>query len=404
MAQNSKYAIETVSLTKTFNDWWGRTKVLAVDDLNLKVNYNEVYGLLGPNGSGKTTTIKMLLSLLHPTKGASFILGGRSSDPKISARIGFLPEESYLYKYLTARESLEFYAKLFGLPAKVRKTRIDSLLEMVGLTGMSNRQVGTFSKGMARRIGLAGALINDPELLILDEPTSGLDPIGTRQIKDLIIELSKRGKTILLCSHLLGDVEDVCDRISILYGGKMRTEGRVNDLLSNTGRHEISSNILKDSTIKKIKELIKQDGQDPMVTYPRIKLEKYFIDIVNQAQNEQQSTSGAVSTQKIGDFLKNAEMQKGILDQLVHKETPGTESIPSQKVTTDNIESTQPEANKDLLNKLSKSNVTSKPTTTIDVEKPTAPEAPTQNIDNDLLKSLTKPDTNKQNPNQESSE
>jgi len=163
-----EYAVETFSLTKIFSDWWGRDKVYAVDDLNLQIRYNEVFGLLGPNGSGKTTALKLLLGLLYPTKGKALCLGGDGSDPKINARIGFLPEESYLYRYLNARETLDFYGRLFGLHPKVRKMRIEALLDMVGLKAVASRPVGTFSKGMARRIGLAQALINDPDLLILD--------------------------------------------------------------------------------------------------------------------------------------------------------------------------------------------------------------------------------------------
>jgi ABC-2 type transport system ATP-binding protein len=178
----SQFAIETIALTKVFPDWWGRSRVVAVDNLNLQIRTNEIYGFLGPNGSGKTTTIKMLLNLLHPTRGAAVVLEGNSSEPAVLSRIGYLPEESYLYRYLTAYETLDFYGRLFGLPSSVRKSRIETLLDMVGLAGVGNRQVGTFSKGMARRIGLAGALINDPDLLILDEPTSGMDPMGTRQI------------------------------------------------------------------------------------------------------------------------------------------------------------------------------------------------------------------------------
>ncbi|MHC4160357.1 MAG: ABC transporter ATP-binding protein, partial [Planctomycetota bacterium] len=244
-----EYAVETFSLTKIFSDWWGRANVIAVDDLNLQVRTNEVFGLLGPNGSGKTTTLKMLLGLLYPTKGRTVVLGGDSTDTKINARIGFLPEESYLYRYLNARETLDFYGRLFALSPKVRKMRTEALLEMVGLKAVANRPVGTYSKGMARRIGLAQALINDPDLLMLDEPTTGLDPIGTRQIKDLILELAKRGKTILLCSHLLADVEDVCDRIAILYGGKIQSEGKVKDLLQQTNKKQITTGSISDIAI-----------------------------------------------------------------------------------------------------------------------------------------------------------
>ena len=312
--RNMEYAIETFSLTKVFADWWGRNRVCAVEDLSLKIRYNEIFGLLGPNGSGKTTTIKMLLGLLHPTKGRSVVLGGDATDPKINARIGFLPEESYLYKYLSARETLEFYGRLFKLPSKVRKMRIESLLDMVGLKAVANRAVGTFSKGMARRIGLAQALINDPDLLILDEPTTGLDPIGTRQIKDLIIKLAKRGKTILLCSHLLADVEDVCDRIAILYGGKIQSEGKVKELLQRSDKTQITTGPISDMAVERIKQIVSSEQADCVVISPMDKLETFFIRIVAAAQQQSQPTSGAVSTTQIGNFLTAGE---SILDKLV---------------------------------------------------------------------------------------
>ena len=353
MIKNMEYAVETFSLTKIFSDWWGRAKVYAVDDLNLQIRYNEVFGLLGPNGSGKTTTLKMLLGLLHPTKGKSLILGGDGADSQINSRIGFLPEESYLYRYLNARETLDFYGRLFGLPAKVRKMRIEALLDMVGLMAVANRPVGTFSKGMARRIGLAQALINDPDLLILDEPTTGLDPIGTRQIKDLILKLAERGKTILLCSHLLADVEDVCDRIAILYGGKIQIQGQVRDLLQQTNKRQITADAISDTTIEKIKQLIQEENAECEVTSPMDKLETFFIRTVAAAQQQAQTTSGAVSTTKIGDFLTEQTVTEDILDKLVstpvsqesHVEPPATEKVIP-------VESSEPEPAEELLSKL----------------------------------------------------
>lgn len=312
-------AIETISLTKVFPDWWGRSRVIAVDDLNLQIRQNEIYGFLGPNGSGKTTTIKMLLNLLHPTRGVAMVLGGSSSDSSVLSRLGYLPEESYLYQYLTAYETLDFYGRLFGLPASVRHARVETLLDMVGLSGAGNRQVGTFSKGMARRIGLAQALINDPDLLILDEPTSGMDPMGTRQIKDLLVELARRGKTIFLCSHLLADVEDVCDRIGILYGGKMQVEGSVRQLLEQTGKTQIQTSQLAESTMAQIREVLRREQTDCEIIHPMDKLESFFVRIVTKAQQQMHPTSGAGVGSGISGFLADKEIvrQPGILDQLV---------------------------------------------------------------------------------------
>ncbi len=348
-----EYAIETFSLTKIFSDWWGRAKVYAVDDLDLQIRTNEVFGLLGPNGSGKTTTLKMLLGLLHPTKGKALILGGDGADPKINSRIGFLPEESYLYKYLNARETLDFYGRLFGLPAELRKMRIDALLDMVGLKAVANRSVGTYSKGMARRIGLAQALINDPELLILDEPTTGLDPIGTRQIKDLILKLAQRGKTILLCSHLLADVEDVCDRIAILYGGKIQTQGQVKELLQQTNKIQITTDAISDMTLGKIEQLIKDDEAEYEVTSPMERLETFFISTVAQAQHRDQPTSGAVSTTKIGSFLAQDVPVDNILDKLVS--APVSQENLQQAPATEKVladEGSEPEPDEQMLTEL----------------------------------------------------
>jgi len=357
-----EYAVETFSLTKIFSDWWGRAKVYAVDDLNLQIQYNEVFGLLGPNGSGKTTTLKMLLGLLHPTKGKSLCLGGDATDPKISARIGFLPEESYLYKYLTARETLDFYGRLFRLGRRVRRMRIDALLDMVGLKAVANRPVGTFSKGMARRIGLAQALINDPDLLILDEPTTGLDPIGTRQIKNLILKLAKRGKTVLLCSHLLADVEDVCDRIAILYGGKIQAKGKVAELLQQTHKRQITTGTISDSAVERIKRIVQEENAECVVTSPMHKLETFFIETVVAAQRQDRRTSGAVSTTKIGDFLAAETISENILDRLasasVSPQTP-TQPPPAEKAVS--TESAGPKPDERVLSKLTEPAVPTMP-------------------------------------------
>src|ERR1700685_511806 len=229
MASDS--VIQISNLTKIYRDFWGRPKVRALNSLSLDVHRGEVFGLLGPNGSGKTTTMKLLLGLLFPTEGEITILGRPAADVEKNERIGYLPEESYLYRFLNAEETLDFYGRLFDIPADVRRRRAGALLDMGGLGPAKRRQLREYSKGMTRRIGLAQALINDPELILLDEPTSGLDPIGTREMKDLIIDLKKQGKTVLMCSHLLADVQDVCDRIAILHQGELKELGRVDSLL-----------------------------------------------------------------------------------------------------------------------------------------------------------------------------
>lgn len=306
LAQNVEEIIVAKNLTKNFNDFWGRPKVKAVKDITFNVKRGEIIGLLGPNGSGKSTTIKMILDLLYPTTGELKIFGYSPNHVKTKSKIGYLPEESYLYKYLTANEILDFFGSLFKLPHKTRTERSRQLLEMVGLTHVANRKIGEYSKGMARRIGLAQAMINNPELLILDEPTSGLDPIACKEVKELILYLKEQGKTILICSHLLSDIEDVCDRVIILYGGKVRAEGSLNELLTIHSTNRIITPLLQPDVTKKLLEILRSHLQENEIKIdnPRMSLETFFVNVVNQAKSEKTETYGAFSGGKIPKYLK----------------------------------------------------------------------------------------------------
>lgn len=225
--------IEIESVAKTFRDFWLRPTVKAVDDLSFTVAEGEVFGLLGPNGSGKSTTIKMLLGLLNPDAGSVKLFGKPPKTLAARKDLGYLPELSYLHPFLTARETLHYYGGLCGLDSRTVKSRTCELLEMVGLTEVAGRAVGGFSKGMARRVALASALIGKPRLLVLDEPTSGLDPVSTNEVKTLVKTLVKGGMTVLMTSHLLADAQDVCDRVAILNHGVKVAEGRVSELGSS---------------------------------------------------------------------------------------------------------------------------------------------------------------------------
>jgi ABC-2 type transport system ATP-binding protein len=291
---NTDSIIQADGLEKIFKDFWRRPRVRAVKNLSFDVRPGEVFGLLGPNGSGKSTTLKMLLGLLHPTGGTLTVLGAPPRDVAVKNRIGYMPEESSLYPFLTAAETLDFFGRLFPLSAADRRRRADELLEMVGLTHARNRLVGEFSKGMARRICLAQALINDPDLILLDEPTSGLDPIGCRQVKDCILALAGRGKTIVLSSHLLADVEDVCGRIAILYNGVLCALGSVKDLLEEQQQINI---VLPDLPPEKRAPLIawlrEQTGEEPRWEHPRRNLERFFLETVRQAKDRAPDQTGA---------------------------------------------------------------------------------------------------------------
>jgi len=284
--------IEVDGLTKVFRDFWMRPRIKAVDGISLTIKRGEVFGLLGPNGSGKSTTLKMLLGLLHPTAGRISIFGRSASDEQAKSRIGYMPEETYLYKYLTARETLMFYSNLFDLTAAQRKERTAQLLEMVGLQTSGDRRIGEFSKGMARKIALAQALINDPELLILDEPTSGLDPVACRQVKDLVIALAKRGKTIVLASHLLADVEDICSQIAILYNGRVHVQGTVNEMLEDRKRLSLTLDSIEPAVLESVlASIARETGHRPEVRHPTYTLEEFFVEIVAKAKCAETSTS-----------------------------------------------------------------------------------------------------------------
>ena len=278
-------AIETKDLSKIYKDFWGRPRVKALNSLNLTVRQGEVFGLLGPNGSGKTTTTKLLLGLIFPTSGQAYVLGKPAGDVATKARIGFLPEESYLYRFLNAEETLDFYGRLFKIPKKKRREKIDQLIEMVGLTDARKRPLKEYSKGMTRRIGLAQALINDPDVIFLDEPTSGLDPIGTREVKNLIIDLRKKGKTVLLCSHLLADVEEVCDRIALLVNGHLRKLGEVKELLSDKDALQFTVKKPPPDARRRIEKLVAEMGASlESVQNPVETLEELFLEVVRREQ------------------------------------------------------------------------------------------------------------------------
>jgi ABC-2 type transport system ATP-binding protein len=279
--------VETRNLSKVYLDFWGRQKKHALRALNIHINRGEVFGLLGPNGSGKTTTIKLLLGLLFPSEGEALVFGKPGTDVKKNERIGYLPEESYLYRFLTAEETLDFYGRLFDMPGDVRRKRADELIERVGLSRDKKRPLKEYSKGMRQRIGLAQALINDPELVILDEPTSGLDPIATRWMKDLILDLKARGKTILMCSHRLEDVQDVCDRIAILNEGELQELGAVKKLLELEELVELRAKNLKltDDLRRDLEAVIRRHGGEvEQLDHPITTLEDYFLRIVEESR------------------------------------------------------------------------------------------------------------------------
>jgi ABC-2 type transport system ATP-binding protein len=286
--------VELHGLRKVFRDFWRRPTVAAVRGVELRVRPGEVFGLLGPNGSGKSTTIKLLLGLLHPSGGSVRLFGLPPHAAAARRRIGYLPEISCLHRFLTPVETLHYYAGLFGLDAATTRHRTAELLRMVGLEGAARRPVGELSKGMARRVGLAQALINNPDLIVLDEPTSGLDPIACREVKDWVRRLAGAGKTILMTSHLLADVEDVCDRIAILCDGLVRAEGRCAELLQRPDAIRLTLEGLDNARGEELRrELAMRFDRAVACDRPRIDLESFFLRVVSAAAEEERAATSA---------------------------------------------------------------------------------------------------------------
>jgi len=254
----SNIVIKTANLTKEYVVGIQRkTRILALDHLDIEINKGETFGLLGPNGSGKTTTLKLLLDFISPSEGQGWVLGKQLGNIEAKNRIGYLSEVSYLYSYLTAWELLDFCGSLFGIASTERKRRIDRILDLVGLTEKANVRLSSYSKGMLQRAGLAQTLINDPDLLLLDEPTSGLDPIGQREMRDVFLKLKEQGKTLFLCSHQLSEAELICDRIGILYKGRLNKIGKLNDLLTMEHAVKIKAMNIDKETRSKLSKIPK---------------------------------------------------------------------------------------------------------------------------------------------------
>jgi ABC-2 type transport system ATP-binding protein len=272
-------AVALTGVTKIFPVPFQRRSVVAVRDLNLHIEPGQIYGLLGPNGSGKSTTLKIILGLVTPTRGRAYIFGRESAQVASRESVGFLPESPYFYKYLTGEETLRFYGKLCGLRGADLKNRVEEMLALVGLTNARKRRLGGYSKGMLQRIGLAQALIQEPALLVLDEPTAGVDPAGAREIRDLILDLKKRGITVLLSSHLLGQVQEICDRVGILANGLLVREGALSDLLGVENQTQLILENASAELVDEIGALVARSGARLIERgRPRTSLERLFLE------------------------------------------------------------------------------------------------------------------------------
>ena len=287
MAGKEVAAVEIVDLVKEYPSSFRRKMYRAVDEVSLRIEQGEVYGLIGPNGSGKSTTMKALLGLVAPTSGLCKVFGCDSMKVDARQHVGFLPENPYFYKHQTAEETLNFYGRLCGMRGKQLAMRIDALIELVSLQDARKRRLGGYSKGMLQRVGLAQAMIQEPQLLVLDEPTAGVDPVGSRQIRDLIFQLKEQGVTVFLCSHLLEQVQEVCDTVGIIFNGKMVQQGSLSELTSVDSHTELLVEDMDDVTLAKVREVIERGGGELISSgAPRKSLENLFIEIANHCGEE----------------------------------------------------------------------------------------------------------------------
>jgi ABC-2 type transport system ATP-binding protein len=277
-------AVEVQNLTKVFASSFRKDYVIAVEDLSFRVEPGEVYGLIGPNGSGKSTTMKVVLGLMAPTTGTTKVFGIDSHEVRSRNQIGFLPENPYFYKHLTGYETLRFYGKLCSLKGRELKDRANELLKLVELEHARDRRLAGYSKGMLQRIGLAQALIQRPKLVILDEPTAGVDPIGSRKIRDLVLQLKEEGISVFLCSHLLEQVQEICDRVGFIADGRMDREGRLDELIAIEDQTEIVIENASPELLQKVTALLEADEEATLVSsgHPRTSLERLFLDIMKE--------------------------------------------------------------------------------------------------------------------------
>lgn len=280
-------AVQINHLVKEFPTPFRKSNIRAVDDVSLTIMPGEVYGLIGPNGSGKSTTMKVLLGLLAPTAGNCYVFGKNSLKTDSRQDIGFLPENPYFYKHLSGEETLKFYGRLCGLGGKKLTQRVDEMLDLVSLQDSRKQRIGGYSKGMLQRIGLAQALIHDPRLVILDEPTAGVDPLGSRMIRDLIVNMKQRGVTVFLCSHLLEQVQEICDHVGIIFKGKLVKEGKLADLISIEDQTEVLIKNASPETLAQIRDIIDSNQESEFIRMgkPRTTLERLFLDEARRSDN-----------------------------------------------------------------------------------------------------------------------